>query len=367
MSVNAGIDLRECGMADKVVATKESPGFLISPPVVQGESLSKNISDRQMSAWNVGGWAGRDIRVLEIENALVLHNGLVFRGDGTVVSESARNFNGDTIEKAKLQFSELYQSASRLDKDALLCARPGGICYGHILVEIMGSAWIGHKMMSDRSWALLAGTRPGIFELYKQIARYSGMSDVEFLNIGTSPTVVRKIYIVDGFAITGEYVSPLLKNFSERIVEGMGGLAEGRRTRKLFVARKPKDGRNINNHEEVQSFLVSQGYQIVYPEDLEWSDQVRYFSEATHIVGVMGSALSTAMFCKPGTRLLLMTPPGMLDTFFWRIAAICRLDYQELRVKTLDSERSKETGRPLDKDVYVDLGLLSDWIFSSQI
>ncbi|QQK03278.1 glycosyltransferase family 61 protein [Burkholderia anthina] len=353
-------------MADRMVATKVSPKFSISPPIVQGESLGKNISDRQISAWNIGGWADREIRVLEIENALILHNGLVLRSDGTIVPESARNFSNDTIEKACSEFSALYASANRLDKATLLCSRPGGICYGHILVEIMGSAWVGHQMVADKSWALLAGTRPGIFELYRQIANYSGMNDVEFLNIGTSPTVVSKVYIVDGFAITGEYVSPLLKEFSQSIIDGMGDLAESEKTRKLFVARKPQDGRNINNHEEVQSFLASQGYETIYPEDLDWNEQVRCFREATHIVGVMGSALSTTMFCKPGTRLLLLTPPEMLDTFFWRIAAICRLNYQELRVKTLDSVRSKETGRPLDKDVYVDLELLSDWIFSSQ-
>ncbi|MDS0860108.1 glycosyltransferase family 61 protein [Burkholderia pseudomultivorans] len=352
-------------MADRVIATKKSPGFSICPPVVQGETLGKNISDRQMSAWNVGGWADREIRVLEIENALILHNGLVLRSDGSVVAESARNFQEDVIDKARSQFPELYREARRLEKTVLLCARPGGICYGHILAEIMGSAWLGYQMIPDKSWALLAGTRAGIFELYRTIAHYAGMNDVDFVNIGTSPTVVNKVYLVDGFAITGEYLSPLLADFSRRIIENIDGLADGCQKRKLFIARKPKDGRNINNHGEVRSFLESQGYETVYPEDLEWNEQVRYFNEATHIVGVMGSALSTAMFCKPGTKLLLMAPPGMLDTFFWRISAICQLNYHELRVKTIDSERSKETGRPLDKDVYVELGLLSDWVFAS--
>lgn len=86
----------------------------------------------------------------------------------------------------------------------------------------------------------------------------------------------------------------------------LGGLAaESREGRRLYI-RRNSGYRNVLNSQEVEDSLAGQGFEVVEPEKLSFLEQVEVFSGASVVVGATGAAFANLLFCKPGTRLVIM-------------------------------------------------------------
>lgn len=347
-------------MTDSVLATWRSPSLTLAKPHVLGEPLHPAAAHRQQMAWDESIWPERELRVISVDDALVTHNGLSFRRDGTVVAGTARKFSDEAIGEAAAHFAKIRDVAQHLDTDAVLCMRPGATCYGHVLAEIMPGAWIVRKLLPGRRPSLLNWTRPELVGLYGAIAAAAGVQDMPLVNC-TEPVRVRRLLVVDGFAETDVYLSPRIREFASDVMDALG-LRRLDAGRQLFLPRRAAQGRSVRNLTEVSACLQRHDFETVYPEDLPWREQVALFRQATRVVGVQGSALTTSMFCRPGTQVLSLAPARMVDTFFWRIAGCCGLSYQELRCGMTEGMRSRETGRVLDQDIEVDVELLEAWL-----
>lgn len=74
----------------------------------------------------------------------------------------------------------------------------------------------------------------------------------------------------------------------------------------LFVGRRPKPIRTCLNSDEVERYVKSVGFEIWYPEDHAFAEQVTAFANAKVIAGFAGSNMFTAMFA-PGATVLSIT------------------------------------------------------------
>lgn len=343
-------------MADFVLASLSSPALALDAPLVSGEPLHPVAERRQREAWADAAWPAREIRVIAVPDALVTHNGLAFRADGSPVAETARKFGDAAIDAAAVDFDGAWARTGRLEADAVLCMRPGATCYGHVLAEIMPAAWLVRRLLPQLRATLLAWTRPELLPLYREIADAAGASGMPLANCN-APVRVRRLLVVDGYALTDAYLSPHVRAFAGDVIASAGASATGE-GRRLFLPRRPGQGRSVRNLAAVDACMRRHGFETVHPEDLPWRRQVALFREAAQIVGVQGSALTTTMFCPAGTRVLSLVPARMVDTFFWRIAGSCGLGYEEIRCRMVEGARSRETGRLLDQDIEVDVDVL---------
>lgn len=343
-------------MADSILASLSSPALAFDAPTVSGESLHPAAERRQHEAWTNAAWPAREIHVIAVPDALVTHNGLAFHADGSPVVETRRKFSDEAVAAVAADFAAMWGRVGRIDSDAVLCMRPGATCYGHVMAEIMPSAWLVRRLLPQARATLLAWTRPELLPLYRAIADAVGAGDMPLVNCD-APVRVRRLLVVDGFAQTDAYLSPHVRWFAGDVLEALGADAAGE-GRRLFLPRRPAQGRSVRNLAAVEACVRRHGFETVYPEDLPWQRQVALFRQAAQVVGVQGSALTTTMFCRPGTRVLSLVPARMVDTFFWRIAGCCRLDYEEIRCRMVEGARSRGTGRLLDQEVEVDVDLL---------
>lgn len=78
---------------------------------------------------------------------------------------------------------------------------------------------------------------------------------------------------------------------------------EGRKGRRIFIGRKHK-GRKLVNQGEIMEYLSAHNFEVVYPEDLSFAQQVKIFNESEYIVGPNGSAFSNVIFCKRGAKVV---------------------------------------------------------------
>jgi capsular polysaccharide biosynthesis protein len=79
-----------------------------------------------------------------------------------------------------------------------------------------------------------------------------------------------------------------------------------RSNRKIYLSRKAVEGnpRKMVNEPELIEALTKRGFDIVLPEQLTATEQIKAFSSAGTIVAAAGSAIYNSAFCYPGTRFI---------------------------------------------------------------
>jgi hypothetical protein len=77
--------------------------------------------------------------------------------------------------------------------------------------------------------------------------------------------------------------------------------------RRLYLSRQePSIFRRLANKEEIESIASSFGLELINPETLPISEQIKLFSECAFVVGEFGSALHNTLFSPLGIRVLAL-------------------------------------------------------------
>lgn len=85
------------------------------------------------------------------------------------------------------------------------------------------------------------------------------------------------------------------------------------RTRKLFLSRKKRDWRRLQNEDDVCEALAARGFEILFPEDMSIEEQVRMFQEAAVVVAPGGSSLINAVFGSTEIKLIILSQRGLFN------------------------------------------------------
>ncbi|MDN3987401.1 glycosyltransferase family 61 protein [Zwartia vadi] len=101
------------------------------------------------------------------------------------------------------------------------------------------------------------------------------------------------------------------------------GETEGAPKRRLFLRRTGKS-RPMNNSIEVEVILREHGFEVIEPETLSFTDQVRLFSSAELIVSQGGAALGNIIFAPSGCHVIVLTTwsPYTIHYYFANLAAL---------------------------------------------
>lgn len=73
---------------------------------------------------------------------------------------------------------------------------------------------------------------------------------------------------------------------------------------KIFL-RRSSSSRRLTNEAGVEKLLADRGYVIVETEKMTFLQQVALFKSASTVISASGSALANAIFCKPGTKVVV--------------------------------------------------------------
>lgn len=109
------------------------------------------------------------------------------------------------------------------------------------------------------------------------------------------------------------------------------GLAINECSERVFINRgKGVNGRTVINEAQVESLLKKYGFETIYPETLDFSNQVSLYQNADYIVATAGSALLNIVFCKPGTKILVLYQPNNIWQVYQSIAKAMDLEIHSL-------------------------------------
>lgn len=143
------------------------------------------------------------------------------------------------------------------------------------------------------------------------------------------------------------------------IMDSIGeGLTENPSHNKIFISRHNFKRRSYNN-DEIQASLEALGYTTIYPEKLTFAEQVKVFHNAACIVAASGAALTNIIFCKPNTKIYVLTNVYLDLSIFSTIAKYLDLDMTYI---IADSTESKE----LHSSFHIDVNNLSSQLKANQ-
>ena len=203
-------------------------------------------------------------------------------------------------------------AAGRVD---VLFAKAGSDNYGHMLADVapklinLARAELGpvrlHVPEDGRIYL------PFLRDLVERLA-----IDAEF-RIAAPEELLRfeQAAFLTPVALHSRRKSAALRELRELLLAayGTGG------SRRLFVTRKPREKRTIANVVSVESIFAGCGFEIVHPRRLTIAEQVRLFSQASHIAGPVGAGMANMLFA-PNSAEILLIDPGLCDFFFWDAA-----------------------------------------------
>jgi len=123
-------------------------------------------------------------------------------------------------------------------------------------------------------------------------------------------------------------------------------------TRLVYLSRQKAPKRKIINNSEVETALVSMGFEVVYAEELSFDEQRKIFYETKILITPHGAGLSNVLFMQPQTKVIEIKKDswgklsdGSVETTkfyntYWHLCQILSLDYYYLKSPARDNDES---------------------------
>ena len=166
----------------------------------------------------------------------------------------------------------------------------------------------------------------------------------------------------DVVAASPERFAPVIREMARRIDHALGKIAG---SAKLFLARRQFRHRYLVNAIDIEAIAISQGFDIVYPEDLSFREQASLIRAADFIIAPEGSAIFLMSLATAGTNLCILNHP------FTDGLAIYQglFSMHGVRITVMTGPVVREHAQtPNDSDYKIDEGqfraFLSDWLDS---
>ncbi|WP_303311156.1 DUF563 domain-containing protein [Hymenobacter sp. BT730] len=117
------------------------------------------------------------------------------------------------------------------------------------------------------------------------------------------------------------------------------------RKRRVYASRANASLRVVANEAELLKVLSEYGFETVLFEEMTFQEQVSMMHDTDILLGVHGANLTNLVFMLPGTTIIEIAAPELLNNVYYRLALYSSLEYYYLVCdpETLDMVRM--TGR----------------------
>lgn len=187
--------------------------------------------------------------------------------------------------------------------------------YFHFLIEALpGLVWMLDSKMIDTNAMIVSGMlHPNMWTALAYIMGASplavlqlrSMQSVTCERVVTTQPAALAAQLVQGGTSDWQYNSTQLRALRARFAPLMAPADQPRR--KIYI-RRVANVRALTNAVEVEAAARAAGYAIVQPERFGFFDQVRLFSQASHIVGATGAWAANLLFAQEDARIDIFYP-----------------------------------------------------------
>jgi capsular polysaccharide biosynthesis protein len=122
---------------------------------------------------------------------------------------------------------------------------------------------------------------------------------------------VRNLYVASLGAAKPAITTASFEKLRERVLGRIPNPLPSNRM--VYVGRKLVPQRKVRNQEELDQSLAAMGFDIFYPELHSIEEAVGAFHGADVIAFVIGSSKFNLAFCRPGTKIICISPEGYAE------------------------------------------------------
>lgn len=108
---------------------------------------------------------------------------------------------------------------------------------------------------------------------------------------------------------------------------------------KIYLSRRKCGNQRLMNASEIEKIFAEHGFQIVFPEDWSFEEEVVAFHGADVIVGATGAAFTNMVFCHEGAKVGIIMPNGNDSYVFSNIANMVNIEFIILGADIVKKER----------------------------
>ena len=110
-------------------------------------------------------------------------------------------------------------------------------------------------------------------------------------------------------------------------------------TNRLWISRNKSKHRKIANEDKLIPMLKEHGFQIIYPEDISFIEQLSLYRNAEIIGGLHGGALTNILFMNEGTKLIEIRRYGdAMNNCYFSLASELKINYYYLESESINED-----------------------------
>lgn len=312
-----------------------------------------------------------EIYVCELENVNIIGtNSIVFDEYNCIYDMPFR----DKENKFNLKYKNtLYSNKDKTEisyngelvkyiEEGIMLLESASYNYYHFNVEILSKLCVIDEIEEYKNTPLIVDSRiiqiPQLKEELEILNKHN--REIIYIEEGYLGKVKKLICLGDMSILPVNIVEGSQYKYNDCITSEIGinllnkKLAlKGEPTKKLFISRKNTQFKRIDNQEEVEETFVKFGYEIIYPEEMSFKEQLNIFSKANTIAGVSGSGLTNIIFSNENTKLICIYTKEIEISSYSNLAGI-------LNRKCYYLDASKENNKNEGKYYYCKSNLIID-------
>ena len=323
---------------------------LVDPIVYNLENISNNISDVVSIEHRKEKVACPKGSISRLSDIVVNPNGSLLDSSGIPIEESIQDFLGQMSAKES-------SPRSPSEESGIVLFKYGYNNYGHWLIEMLPKLhWLKNTIDRHPDSKILIGNVSGaVRDITYSTLEHFGISGNSLLPIKQS-TQFEELFYCSPITMHPFMMRPEIREFYRELAQSVKTPQD-----KIFVTRPPGATRTIKRLNLIEDFFSKLGYRIIEPAGLPFLEQVEIFKNSREVVGIAGAAMTNAVFCAAGTKILHLVPPSMPNLFFYQLASICDHEYSEFRGK---SDNGDMFGKQFDIDL-AELGNIIEQQYAS--
>lgn len=151
------------------------------------------------------------------------------------------------------------------------------------------------------------------------------------------------------------FYSPIAVNFIRDFFLQKLKISQTSGFRKLYVSRSNAEYRKLINADEIEELMLFYDFQVVFPEKLTFSSQVKLFSQAKIVVGQSGAGMANLLFVPKDCQALIFFNDSK-QTNLQIFNALC--DQIGIDTKFLIGKSASNYKDPMHSDFTIDIDLL---------
>lgn len=134
---------------------------------------------------------------------------------------------------------------------------------------------------------------------------------------------VRARHVTKASATHGEF---------RRTYEMLDDRASKRPHRRIFLDRRPRYRRRLENDSAILPLLAKRGFERIFAEELSYAEQVALFRETQYLVGLHGAGLTNMLHAEAAELRVLeiLTETYLMPHYYWLSQTVGALHYDAL-------------------------------------